>query len=57
MRGYADVASALLKRGADISIKNNENKTALDIANENNFTDVSKLITTKEYLNEDIWAL
>ena len=57
MKGYADVTSALLKREADITIQNNENKTALDIAKENKFDAVVKLITTKEYLNEDIWAL
>jgi len=57
MRGNADAASALLKRNADVTIKNNEGKSALDLAKENKFDAIVKLITTKEYLNEDIWAL
>lgn len=57
MKGFADVVSALLKRGADITIKNDDGKTALDIAKDKKFDAIVKLITTQEYLNEDIWAL
>ncbi|TKZ32334.1 ankyrin repeat domain-containing protein [Brachyspira catarrhinii] len=44
IKGNKDIVRALINAGADLNIKDNDNKTALDYAENNNFEEIKKII-------------
>ena len=42
--GYYDMAELLIDAGADINIKDNKGKTALDIAEDEDYQDIVELL-------------
>ena len=42
IKGNKDIVRALVNIGADLNIKDNDNKTALDYAESNNFEEIKK---------------
>ncbi|WP_157149635.1 ankyrin repeat domain-containing protein [Brachyspira pilosicoli] len=44
IKGNKDIVRALVNIGADLNIKDNDNKTALDYAESNNFEEIKKIL-------------
>ena len=42
--GYSEIVKILIENGADINIKNNDGKTALDYAEENDYKNIIQLL-------------
>ncbi|MFZ8864548.1 MAG: ankyrin repeat domain-containing protein [Rickettsiales bacterium] len=47
-KGHTEIVKALIKAGADIKAVDNENKTPLQLAKENNHTDVVSALEEEE---------
>ena len=49
IKGNKDIVRALVNIGADLNIKDNDNKTALDYAESNNFEEIKKILLDGRY--------
>ena len=51
IKGNKDIVRALVNIGADLNIKDNDNKTALDYAESNNFEEIKKYCQMEDINN------